>query len=169
MITKVKNLEYLTPADVYVYTKMKNDLKSFYPPALPEHNTSRIHWLHGVEPKPYLYNIHCTSIYTTQYMYSIHIVHRTNRVSTWQKINCLIFRFYLTLEVKKKMSSRYTTVTKHQLSKSSIQVGLGVLDRFRIKYPPICKLPTFNATNPWVSRKPMEKAWQPKLARNALN
>ena len=82
MITKVKNLEYLTPADVYVYTKMKNDLISFYPPALPEHNTSRIHWLHGVEPKPYLYNIHCTSIYTTQYMYSIHIVHRTNRVST---------------------------------------------------------------------------------------
>ena len=79
------------------------------------------------------------------------------------------FSFLPNAGSKKKMSSRYTTVTKHQLSKSSIQVGLGVLDRFRIKYPPICKLPTFNATNPWVSRKPREKAWQPKLARNALN
>jgi len=66
--------------------------------------------------------------------------------------------------------------TKHQLSKSTIQVGLAelvpvnqFLGRFRINYPPICKLPTFNATNPWVSRKPREKAWQPKLARNVLD
>ena len=66
--------------------------------------------------------------------------------------------------------------TKHQLSKSTIQVGLAevvpvnqFLGRFRINYPPICKLPTFNTTNPWVSRKPREKPWQPKLARNVLD
>ena len=35
------------------------------------------------------------------------------------------FSFLPNAGSKKKMSSRYTTVTKHQLSKSSIQVGLG--------------------------------------------